>query len=146
MKTSPSLSSYILSAIIGALLAVGVLEIPLGLVSANQFPVHSPQATFQPAFSKVTTTTNVNRSRKGDRLPVIRAGSVANTTIILKNAGAPHYAVQGAGAKPVQARTLEIEDSKRTPKPAPAPAVNCEALVTPISDPILGQRIGRCFV
>jgi len=144
--TSPLLSSYILSAIVAALLATNVFDSPLSLVSAVQFPRHPLQASAEPAFSKVTATTNVNRSRKSDRLPVIRADPVTNTTIILKNVGAPVHIVRSASGTAVQPRTLEINDGKRAPTLTPAPQRHCEGLASPYADPILSRFIGRCFV
>jgi hypothetical protein len=146
MYTSPWLFSYILSVIVAALLTTGIFNSPLGLVFADQLPRHSPQAIAEPDFSKVAAITNVERSRKGDRLPVTRADPVTNTTIILKNVGVQEHTVRGTSGTPVRPMILRIEELKLAPKQAPAPLLDCEALASPISDPILSRFIGRCFV
>jgi hypothetical protein len=136
MFISPWLSSYILSGvvhggIVAALLATGVSDISLGLVSAGQIP-HA--------------TTNVDRSLKSDRLPVTSADSVTNTTTILKNVRAPQRTVPGASVTPARPMTLENDDGERAPKLAPAPLLPCETMASSVSDLNMSSLIGRCFV
>ena len=76
-------------------------------------------------------------------MPVARTDMVTNTTIIAKNAPDPF--VQGANGIPA-GPTVEIGDGKRVRKLAPAPLLGCEALASPISDPIVSRLVGRCFV
>ena len=146
MHMQLSLSSYIVTAIVSALLVIGVSDSPLGLVSPDQFPRHPPQAIVGPTFPEVATSTNVDRSRKSDRLPMKRADSVTTkTTIIRKNVGASERADRSARGT-LARRTLELDDGKHTPNRAPAPLLDCEALVSPLADPILSRFVGRCFV
>lgn len=105
MRAPYSLSNYILIGVVALLLATGVSDGPLGLVSGDQFPRHSPQAIAKPASSTVAGTTDVDRSRKGDRLPVTRATPLTNTTIMLKNIGAPELTVGGASRGSVRPST-----------------------------------------
>lgn len=136
MYISPWLSSYILSGIVhsgivAGLLVIGVLDNAPDLVSSDQSP-HSP--------------TNVDRSRKSDRLPVTRANLVTNTTTVLKNVSAPQPAIPGASVTPARPRTLEVDEGVLAPKLAPAPLLPCETMASSVSDPIMAHFIGRCFV
>ena len=97
MFTLPPLSIYVLSGIVGALLATGVQNNPLRLVSAET------------AVSRVAATTDVDRSRKGDRLPIAAAVPVTNTTIVPKNIGAPKYSSGGLSGVPPQPVTRIVQ-------------------------------------
>jgi hypothetical protein len=146
MYAPPVLSSHIFSAIVVALLASGVADTPLGLVCADQFPSHPPQAIAEPAFPQAAATTYDDRSRKSDRLLGKRADSVTTkTTIIRKNVAAPEQSDRGASGTLARG-ALEIDDAKRTPKLAPAPLIDCEPLVSPLADSMLSRFVGRCFV
>ena len=123
MYVPRTLSGYIVSAIIipgaivVALLAASVFDIPLGPISRDQFPRHQAQAIAEPSGSKVAATTNVNRSGKSDRLPLMRADPAPNTKIIQKNVVAPKHTVQDAGGILERQRTLEkIDDRKHPPQ------------------------------
>jgi hypothetical protein len=74
MSTSP-LSRYLLGGALGALIASGLFDGPLSLVSAAQY--------FQPS-AIVPITTVVDRSAKGDRLP---QRPDAGTTTINRDGG-----------------------------------------------------------
>lgn len=146
MRTLPSLSSYTLYGIVVALVATGTLYGPLGLMSANEFPSDPVQAIVGPGVSAIAGTINVNRSRKTDRLPVTRANSGENEASVLKNVGAGGRLVRNSRNPPAEQKALELIDRKaHTPKPAPASLLYCEALASPVSDPILSRFIGRCF-
>ncbi len=43
-------------------------------------------------------------------------------------------------------RVDSVPNTSSTPKDVSKPLLNCEALASPISDPIFGRIIGRCFV
>jgi hypothetical protein len=142
MSTQRSLSGYIFGGIAATLLAIGVCGIPLTLVSADHFSRHSSQATAKASLSDQAAKTKVDRSRKGDRLPLARTSPVANTAVIRKNVVAPADTVHGV---PMRPRTLEIDEGKGIPRLTPAPMLYCEPMASPVSDPILGGRNGRCF-
>ena len=116
-------SRYAVAGIFGALLAAGLFDGPLGLVSAQQ--------VFQPAAVKGGLTI-VDRSAKGDRLAT---RPDAGTTIIIKRDEQPVSAPPTIGAK-------ETHD----PKLAPASLQDCEPVASPYADPKLGKFAGRCFV
>jgi hypothetical protein len=134
MYAAPSLSTCILSAIVAAVVATGVYDGALGGPSAVQFPSSMPQAEGTPAIAKASTT-SVNRAHKGDRLDARRV--VKNTTVVLKNVETPRSGRDASG---------KSDDGKPVTQPTPAPLQHCEALASPVSDPILGRVIGRCFV
>ena len=144
MYIAPLLSSCFLSGIVAALLATAVFGSPFGFVSAATLA--------DPAFSPTATATNVDRSLKSDPLPVTRVDSakntaalLTNTTIIHKNAGTPEHSLRGASSTPTPLRILEIDGGKRAPRLVPAPLLGCEALASPVSDPILSRFSGRCL-
>lgn len=114
MSRSP-LSRYVIGGVLGALIATGLFDGPLSLVSAAQY--------FQPS-AIVPVTTVIDRSAKGDRLPL---RPDAGTTIINRNGG-------------TSAR--ETGD----PKLVPASLEDCEPVASPYADPRLGRFAGRCFV
>ena len=89
MCTPPSLSSYILSALAGVLLATGVFDNFLGLITADQFLRLSPQSSAELAPSRKFVATDVDRSRKGDRLSITQIIPAKNTSIIQKNVALP---------------------------------------------------------
>jgi hypothetical protein len=140
----PSLSSYLPCGVVIALLAITVFETSFGLTTANQFPRRGSHAIAEHAFSKVPAA-DVNRSRKGDRLPMALAQPVTNTTIVQKNAVPPEQTVRGAIDTPVRPRTPEVDDGNLPPKLAPAPALDCET-ASADSDPNLGRFMGSCIV
>lgn len=148
MSTIPYLPGYILSGIIAAFVAPSFFD--SRPVPADQFSLQRMQAEGT-ARSSGGTTTDVNRARKSDRLPVlsgtdaVTAASTANTTVVRKNAASPALA-KGAHGTPAQQKAFEIEDAMPTPKPTPAPLVGCEAVASPFADPALGHIIGRCVV
>ena len=112
------LSRYILGGALGALVATGLFDGPLSLVSAAQY--------FQPA-AIVPITTVVDRARKGDRLP---QNPDAGTTIIIRGNGTP---------------TIDARDTG-DPRLVPASIEDCEPVASPYADPKLGKFAGRCFV
>lgn len=120
MSKSP-FSRYVLGGVLGAVIATGLFDGPLSLVSAAQH--------FQPA-AIVPLTTVVDRSAKGDRLP---QRPDAGNTIIIRHNGAP--------------RTPTI-DARETgdPRLVPASIEDCEPVASPYADPKLGKFAGRCFV
>jgi hypothetical protein len=150
MSTIPYLPGYILSGIIAAFVAPSFFDSRSVSVPADQFSLRRMQAEGT-ARSSGGTTTDVNRARKSDRLPVLSGtdgvtpASTANTTVVRKNAASPALA-KGARGTPAQQKAFEIEDVMPTPKPAPAPLVGCEAVASPFADPALGHIIGRCVV
>jgi hypothetical protein len=75
-----------------------------------------------------------------------RADSIANTTIIKKNADTPDYIIRVANVTSARLNTLGTADGKRSLAVAPKLPRDCEALASPLSDPILGRIAGRCFV
>jgi hypothetical protein len=93
-------------------------------------------------LSKVATT-RVNRAHKSDRLPILSADPVTNTTIIPKNSGSPGLTVRGDGG-PASHKIIDVDDGKPVSKPAPM--ANCEGAASPIADPTLSRFVGRCFV
>jgi hypothetical protein len=117
-----TLSRYALGVALGALIATGLFDGPLSLVSAEQY--------FQPAAFKAPALTLVDRSLKGDRLPL---RPDAGTTIIIRRDGAP-------AAPAIDAK--ETHD----PRLAPASLQDCEPVASPYADPRLGKFAGRCFV
>ena len=152
MFPPPPLSSYLLCGVVATLLAITVFETSLGPPTPDQFPRRGSQAIAEHALSKVPAA-DVNRSRKGDRLPMALAQPVTHTTIVQKNAVPPEHTVRGASDTPaprtsdtpVRSRTPEIDDGNLPPKLAPAPALDCEA-ASADSDPNLGGFMGRCIV
>lgn len=117
-----TLPRYALGVILGALIATGLFDGPLSLVSAEQY--------FQPAAFKAPALALVDRSLKGDRLPL---RPDAGTTIIIRRDGAP-------AAPAIDAK--ETHD----PRLAPASLQDCEPVASPYADPKLGKFAGRCFV
>ncbi len=142
MYTSPALSKYIFGGIVVALLTLGTSGGLLDVLYGEQYPLHHPQAVTEPVFS----TRLVDRSHKSDRLPLMRAEPMANTSSIPKNAGAPEYTIRGAGSTSARPNTLGTIDGKRAPKVAPALPLDCETVASPFSNPILGRIIRSCFV
>jgi hypothetical protein len=112
-----TVTRYALGGVLGALIATGLFDGPLSLVSAGQ--------VFQPAAIKAPLTI-VDRSGKGDRLQ-------PGTTIIIKRDTAPTPPTIGA---------RETLDGKL----APASLQDCEPVASPYADPKLGKFVGRCFV
>jgi hypothetical protein len=139
MYALPSPSNYILCAIVATLLATCALDSALA-------PVLRPQVIAESALSQSDAKTTADRSRKSDRLPVMGTDPVMTTTIILKHVSAPEHTARGANGMAAPPKALEIDDGKHAPKPKPAPLLDCEGLASPVSDPILGRFIGRCFV
>lgn len=80
---------------------------------------------------------DVNRDRKGDRLPVL--GSV------LGGAAASDLA-KGTNGVSARQKTLEIENTTPSPQPSPVRLRNCEPVASPFADPALSKIIGRCMV
>jgi hypothetical protein len=130
---APSLSTYIVSAVVGAAVLTVAYDSSLAQFVATQFQTTKAEAAL--------ATTVVNRERKGDRLDAKRADLKKNTTVVMKNT-VPDHAVRDANDTPVRGLRRQIDDGK----PAPAPLQHCEALASPVSDPILGKIMGRCFV
>lgn len=116
-----TVTRYALGVTLGALIATGLFDGPLSLVSAGQL--------FQPAAIKAPLTV-VDRTAKGDRLPT---RPDTGNTIIIKRDSAP------AGTT---TDTRETHD----PKLAPASLQDCEPVASPYADPKLGRFAGRCFV
>jgi hypothetical protein len=91
-------------------------------------------------------TTNVNRDRKSDRLPVLggTAGaapaSTSNTSVVRKNAGSPEL-VNGT---PARQKAFETDDATPATKPIRPP--HCEPVASRFADPVLARIVGRCFV
>ena len=142
MYTSPALSKYILGGIVVALLTISVSSDPLDVFYGEQYPLPHPQAVAEP----VSSTRLVDRSHKSDRLPLIRADPMANTSSIPKNAGTPAHTVRGVSSTSAWPTTLGTVDGKRAPKMAPALLLDCETVASPFSNPILGRIIRSCFV
>jgi hypothetical protein len=95
--------------------------------------------------STIGITTDVNRDRKSDRLPVWGNDLVApdrtnNTTITQKNVTSPipSNTPNGSAAQ----RALDIDHSVPTQKPI----AHCERVASPFVDPGLARFIGHCFV
>jgi len=103
----------VVSAVLGASLTLGLFDGPLGLSFAYQ----SAPAAQAPAI-----TVQLDRTRKGDRLPA--TGATA-TTIIEK---------------------ITPADGKPNPRLAPVKLGDCEPLASPIVDAALSKLAGRCFV
>jgi hypothetical protein len=144
MCTPPSLSSYILSALAGVLLATGVFDNFLGLITADQFLRLSPQSSAEPAPSRKFVATDVNRSRKGDRLSTTLIIPSKNTSIIQKSVALPVQTDHGAHNKPALPRIFEIDGAKRIANAAPS--LHCE---TPARDNVVADSvrfIERCYV
>ena len=112
------LSRYAVGGALGVLVATGLFDGPLSLVSAAQY--------FQPA-SIVPFTTVVDRTRKGDRLQTPDAGT---TIIIRHNSSTP---------------TIDARDNG-DPRLVPTSLEECEPVASPYADPKLGKFAGRCFV
>ena len=108
----------LLSAVLGALLTLALLDGRLGLVLAYQGAAQ-PAAITQPA---ATITIELDRTRKGDRLSPSEG---ATTTTI--------------GKTPVKPAAAD-------PRLAPAKLGGCEPLASPIVDAALAQLAGRCVV
>jgi hypothetical protein len=115
------LSTYALGALLGALMATGLFDGPLSLVSAEQL--------FRPAAFPAPLTL-VDRSLKGDRLPL---RPDPGTTIVIKRDGAP------------AAPAIDVKET-HDPRLAPASLRDCEPVASPYADPRLGKFAGRCFV
>jgi len=86
---------------------------------------------------------NVNRDRKGDRLPALGETSAAasppsNTIVVRKNAASPELAI-GASARQNAFDTA-------MPVARPIRMQHCEPVASPFADPVLGRIIGHCFV
>jgi|1185.fasta_scaffold1534531_1 hypothetical protein len=108
----------VLSAVLGALLTLGLFDGPLGLVFAYQSaPVAQPPAI----------TIEIDRTLKSDRGASREAPA---TTVIEKIGGRP------AGTHPA-AKDRHL---------APAKLGDCEPLASPVADPKLATLAGRCFV
>jgi hypothetical protein len=120
MNTS-SLSRYLIGGVAGVILATGIFDGPLSLVSAQQF--------FQPATNVRTDQfiTIVNRAHKGDRLTASQPTTA--TTIIFKR----------------ESPALG-EKTPGDPRLVPASLKECEPLASPFADPALGRFAARCFV
>ena len=142
MHNLPSLSSCILSGIVAALIAFGISGSSIDFLSGTQLPRPNPQVL----AAYVSSTKHVDRSHKSDRLPMQRAEPIVNTTIIKKNADTPNYIVRVANVTSTRLNTLGTADGKRSLAVAPKLPRDCEALASPLSDPILGRIAGRCFV
>ena len=112
-----TLSRYGLGVILGVVIATGLFDGPLSLVSAAQYlkpaPVPAPM-------------TIVDRSSKGDRLQ-------PGMTIMIRRDQAPVAPLPG---------TREATD----PRLVPASVQDCEPVASPYADPLLGKFAGRCFV
>jgi hypothetical protein len=123
-------SRYALAGILGALIATGLFDGPLSLVSAG--PV------FQPAAVRGDLTV-VDRTAKGDRLAT---RPDAGTTIIQRN-DTP------SGTRPrndtPSTPTIGARETL-DPRLAPASLQDCEPVASPYADPKLGKFVGRCFV
>jgi hypothetical protein len=113
-----TLARYAIGGILGAVIATGLFDGPLSLVSAAQY--------FQPAAVPAPLTI-VDRTAKGDRL------RPDTGTTVIKRDDAP------IGA-PIDAK--ETHD----PRLAPASLQDCEPVASPYADPKLGKFVGRCFV
>ena len=111
---------YVIGAGAGVVLAAGLLDGPLSLVSAAQFLTPAPVKTDMPL-------TVVDRTHKGDRL---RASEPQGTTTVVQK--------RGEGT----ATTAEKAD----PRFVPVSLKECEPLASPFVDPRLGELSGRCFV
>jgi hypothetical protein len=142
MYTSPALSKYIFGWIVVALLTIGTSGGLLDVLYGEQFPLLRSQAIAEP----VSSTRLVDRSHKSDRLPLMRAEPMANTSSIPKNTGAPEYIIRGASSTPAWPTTLGTVDGISAPKVTPALPLDCETVASPFSNPILGRIIRSCFV
>ena len=142
MHNLPSLSSCIVSGVVAALTAFGISGSPIDFLSGKQLPRPNPQVL----VAYVSSTKYVDRSHKSDRLPMQRADRIANITIIKKNANTPDYIIRVANVTSARLNTLGTADGKRSLAVAPKLPRDCEALASPLSDPILGRIAGRCFV
>jgi hypothetical protein len=144
-----SLSSYLVCGGVVAVLAITMLETSRSLTTVDQFPPRDSQAIVDHGFSKVPAA-DVNRSRKGDRLPMALAQPVTHITNIPKNPVLLGQPVRDAcdtpaprtSDTPARTKNLEIDDGNPLPKLAPAPALDCE-MMSVDSD---GRFMGRCVV
>jgi hypothetical protein len=90
------------------------------------------------------TVANVNRDRKGDRLPGLgeadAAGprSTSNTIVVRKNAPSPQLATGVSARQNASDNTMPVAK--------PIRMQHCEPVASPFADPVLGRIIGRCFV
>src|SRR5581483_2892600 len=107
------LSSYILGGFLATLLIANVSESRLGLALSLNQPL---QAIAELVFSDVAATTNVDRSRKGDRLSVNDGSRTTNTTIVRKTAVPLSHAVQCANVTSECPEPLKTDVKKRAPK------------------------------
>jgi hypothetical protein len=148
MPTIPYLAGCI-SGIIATLVATSFFDSPPVSGTAVQFSLQRSQAEGM-ARSPGSAIIDVNRNRKSDRFPVLTGAdgtapaSTSNTTVVRKNVASPELA-KGANGTPARQKAFEIDDSIPTPKPIPAPLVDCER-VSPFADPALGRIMGRCIV
>jgi hypothetical protein len=140
MLNAVLLSSCTFSGLSAIWLIANVSHDRLGLVSSSPSQVIS-----ELVFSNVVATTKVDRSRKGDRLPMNGDVPATNTTIVPKAAVQPSHAVQCADATSGCPEALEADQKKHLPSREPEPLIDCEGLASPVSDPILSRFIGRCF-
>jgi hypothetical protein len=107
----------VLSAVLGALLTLGLFDGPLGLVFAYQgAPVAQPAAI----------TIQIDRTLKSDR----GASREAPATTVIEKVGGK------SGAYPA------MNDRHL----APVKLGDCEPLASPVADPKLATLAGRCFV
>jgi hypothetical protein len=113
-----TLSRYGLGVILGVVIATGLFDGPLSLVSAAQY--------LKPAPAPAPMTI-VDRSSKGDRLQ-------PGMTIMIRRDQAP--------AAPATTGINEATD----PRLVPASVQDCEPVASPYADPLLGKFAGRCFV
>jgi hypothetical protein len=87
---------------------------------------------------------NVNRDRKGDRLPVLGEIDAAalpptsNIIVVRKNAASPEL----ANGTPARQNAFD----NAMPVAKPIRMQHCEPVASPFADPVLGRIIGRCFV
>jgi hypothetical protein len=134
MLVPHSFFGYAFCAVAGTLLAIGVSGSPRSPVVAHRYSANFPAAV----------KTEVNRSRKGDRLPLTQTKLILNTGVIQKTVIAPEHA---GHIVPIRPRALEINnEEKRAPILQTKILPGCEPMASPLTDPILGQTSGRCFV
>jgi hypothetical protein len=99
-RPSSRTANYVLIALAATMVATGVWATPFGLMSAEP----APQAIVDADFAALRPTIDVNRTRKGDRLPGAQEVPVTKTITILRTVIAPDFTARDIN----RARQFEI--------------------------------------
>ncbi len=116
----------VLCAAVSALLLVGIVDLPFNVAAE---PHHDAFSELRPG-DNVEATSQIDRSRKGDRLQARPVAQAVNTTMIPRVVFAPTPALP------------DIDDREHVPLREPAPLADCVGL----SGPTMGRDISSCFV